>query len=67
MNRKLNFPYAMTLRLPVALESDLESMAYDRRCSKAALIRRILARVVDEENRETGKSCFKNEDRGGNG
>jgi hypothetical protein len=46
MNRQTTFPYAMTLRLTIPMESELENLAYDWRLSKAGTIRRILGRAI---------------------
>ena len=50
MSRQTRFPYCMTLRLTAPMESELETLAYDWRLSKAATIRQILRRAISAEH-----------------
>ena len=48
MSRPKTYPYCFTLRLPSAMESDLDDLAYDWRQSKAGTIRQILGGAIAE-------------------
>ena len=50
MSRSKAFPRCMTLRLSAPMESDLETLAYDWRLSKAGAIRQILRRATAHEH-----------------
>jgi hypothetical protein len=50
MSRQTRYSHSMTLRLEPSMESELETLAYDWRLSKAGTIRRILRRVIADEH-----------------
>ena len=52
MTRLKRYPYCMTLRLGLTMESALEDLAYDSGISKAALIRRLLAQGIATANHD---------------
>jgi hypothetical protein len=53
MNNQAKNSYSMTLRLPAAVATELESTAYDLRLSKSGFIRRsILRALIDAKDHE---------------
>ena len=65
MTRTTRFPHCMTLRIDRQMDNDLEDLAYDHhRLSKAATIRRILAKAIAESHQNV-IAISKTEDLGG--
>ena len=50
MSRPKNFPYAMTLRLTMPMQTEVENLAYDSRMSKAQFIRTVLRKAIADEH-----------------
>lgn len=62
MNRSKTYPYAMTLRLSIPMQTEVENRAYECRMSKAGFIRRcIRLGISDAYDRGTQNLGFQKE------
>ena len=65
MSRSKNHPYAMTLRLSIPMQTELENLAYDSRLSKAQVIRRALRKAIAADASERGTQNTQGQTQGG--
>ena len=65
MSKPTTYPYSMTLRLSIPMESELEDLAYTLRLSKAGTIRRILRRAIADAHEQ--HDPIRNRNAGGGG